>query len=100
MSNKIFFHRQYHFLDRIINYEMDNFKLQFSVLNIFDYCIDLRRVTYRFSLMTLMGERGKGAITNDVVKVRKVIEFESLCIAIYLSYIYLIINDEKKIFLN
>ena len=42
MSNKIFFHLKYHFLDRIINFEVDNFKLQFSVLKILDYCIDLK----------------------------------------------------------
>ena len=41
--------------------------------------------------------RGEGgAITNNVLKSRKVIEFESSCIVICFSYINLII-DEKKI---
>ena len=43
--------------------------------------------------------RGWGAITNDVLKFKKVIEFESSCIVIYLSYIYLII-DVKRSFIN
>ena len=42
MLHKILFYLKYHFLDRIINFEIDNFKLQFSVLKILDYCIDLK----------------------------------------------------------
>ena len=37
---------------------------------------------------------GGRAITNDILKFRKVIEFESLCIVIYFSYIYIIINGK------
>ena len=42
---------------------------------------------------------GGGAITNDVIKFRKVIEFENFCIVICFSYIYLII-DGKRSFIN
>ena len=38
--------------------------------------------------------RGWGAITNDTLKFRKVIEFERSCIAICFSYIYLIIDGK------
>ena len=44
--------------------------------------------------MALLGERGMGAITNDVLKVRKAIKFESSCIAICFSYVYLIIDGK------
>ena len=47
-------------------------------------------------IMTLVGW---GAITNDVLKFIKVIEFESSCIIICFSYIYLII-DGKRSFIN
>ena len=51
-------------------------------------------------IMMLAGEGGWGvAITNDFLKFRKVIEFESSCILICVSYIYLII-DPKKSFNN
>ena len=43
--------------------------------------------------MTLVS--GVGAITNDVLKFRKVIKFERLCIAICFSYIYLIIDGKN-----
>ena len=42
---------------------------------------------------------GGGAIANDVLKFRKVIEFESSCIEICFSYIYLII-DRKRLSIN
>ena len=42
---------------------------------------------------------GGGAITNDVLKFRKVIEFEISCIEISFSYIYLII-DRKRLSIN
>ena len=45
--------------------------------------------------MALAGEGRVGAITNDVLKFRKVIEFESLCIVIFFSYIYLICNENQ-----
>ena len=35
------------------------------------------------------------AMTNDVLKFRKVFEFESSCIVICFSYIYLIINGKR-----
>ena len=38
--------------------------------------------------------RGWGTITNDILKFRKVIEFERSCIAISFSYIYLIIDGK------
>ena len=38
--------------------------------------------------------RWGSATSNDVLKFRKIIEFESLCIVIYFSNIYLIV-DEK-----
>ena len=47
-------------------------------------------------MMTLTGG---GAITNDVLKFRKVIEFEISCIEISFSYIYLII-DRKRLSIN
>ena len=37
--------------------------------------------------------KGWAAITNDVLKLRKVIEFESSCILICFSYIYPIIGE-------
>ena len=48
------------------------------------------------AIMTLFVVR---AIANDVLKFRKVIEFESLCIVICFSYIYLMI-DRIKSFIN
>ena len=42
---------------------------------------------------------GGGAIINDVLKFRKVLEFENSCIVICFSYVYLII-DEKRSFTN
>ena len=42
---------------------------------------------------------GGGGYTNDVLKFRKVIEFESSRVVIYSSYIYLII-DRKRSFIN
>ena len=42
---------------------------------------------------------GVGTITNDVLKFRKVMEFESSCIEICFCYIYLII-DGKRSFIN
>ena len=55
-------------------------------------------------IMTLAGEDGggggvEGTISNDVLKFRKVIEFESLCVVVCFSYIYLII-DGKISFIN
>ena len=54
--------------------------------------------------MTLAGEDGGGGgveetISNDVLKFRKVIEFESLYVVVCFSYIYLII-DSKISFIN
>ena len=43
---------------------------------------------------------GGGGIANDVWKFRKVIEFESSCIVICVSYIYLVVIDGKKTFIN
>ena len=42
---------------------------------------------------------GEGAITNDVLKFRKVIKFESPCTVICFFYIHLII-DRKRSFNN
>ena len=39
------------------------------------------------------------AIINDVFKFRNVVEFESSCVIIYLSYIYLNV-DGKRSFIN
>ena len=53
-------------------------------------------------IMTLSGGgggEGGEAITNNVLKFRKVIEFESSCIASCFSYVYLII-DGKRSFVN
>ena len=50
----------------------------------------------QYAIMTLFVVR---AIANDVLKFRKVIEFESLCIVICFSYIYLMI-DRIKSFIN
>ena len=36
-----------------------------------------------------------GAISNDVLKLRKVIEFESSCFAVYFFYIYPIIDGKR-----
>ena len=62
-----------------------------------------RWVKYRFFLgMRHNDARGweEGeAFTNDILKFRKVIEFESLCIVICFSYIYLI-TDWKRSFIN
>ena len=49
--------------------------------------------------MTLAGEGGggggvEGTISNDVLKFRKVIEFESFCVVVCFSYIYLIIDGK------
>ena len=45
------------------------------------------------------GAHGLGTITNDVLNFKKDIEFESSCIVICFSYIYLII-DGKRSFIN
>ena len=45
------------------------------------------------------GWRMGGAITNDILKISKVFEFESSGVVIYLSYIYLIV-DGKRQFIN
>ena len=53
-------------------------------------------------IMTLAGGGwvwGGGSITNDVLKFRKAIIFESSCIAICFSYIFVII-DGKRSFIN
>ena len=64
------------------------------------YIFTLMGVTYRSPYaMRHIDARGWGAVTNDVLKFRKVIEFESSCIVISLSYIYLII-DGKRSFIN
>ena len=49
--------------------------------------------------MTLgRSERGKGAITNDVLKYRKIIiESQSVSVVVYFSYIYLIVNGKSYI---
>ena len=47
-------------------------------------------------IMTLAGG---GTVTNDVLKFRKVIEFESSCIVICFSYIYPI-ADGKRTFIS
>ena len=44
-------------------------------------------------IMTLVIE---GAITNDVLKFKKVIEFQNSCIAICFSQIYLIIDGKSS----
>ena len=43
-------------------------------------------------------EGGGGAIINDVLKFRKVIELESSFIVICFSYIYLIIDGKRSIY--
>ena len=43
-----------------------------------------------------MGEGG-GAITNEVLKFRKVVEFESVSIVICFSYIYQIIDEKDHL---
>ena len=48
-----------------------------------------RTSIFERNIMTL---KGVGAITNDVLKLGKVIELESSSIAICFSYIYLIID--------
>ena len=48
--------------------------------------------------MTLAG--AGGTITNDALKFRKVIEIESSCTVICFSYIYLLILDRKRSFIN
>ena len=40
------------------------------------------------------GGGGGGTITNDILKFREVIEFESSCITIFFSDIYLIIDGK------
>ena len=45
------------------------------------------------------GGGGAWAINNDVLKFRKVIEFECSCTVICISYIYLIIHG-KRSFIN
>ena len=47
-------------------------------------------------LMTLAG--GSGAITNDVLKFRKVNKFESSCIVICFSYICIIVGGNNIIY--
>ena len=61
-------------------------------------------VTYRFSYampfsVTLAGGGGwgMGTINNEVLKFRKIIEFESSCIVICFSYIYLIIAGKEHL---
>ena len=58
-------------------------------------CIDFR--TQRLIMMLEVGGGGGGAITNDVLKFRKVIEFESSCIVICFYYIYLISLEKEFI---
>ena len=53
----------------------------------------------QYAIMTLVGERRGEPITNDVLKIRKIIEFQSSCIVIYFSDIYLI-TDGKISFSN
>ena len=57
----------------------------------FNYFMDKSHIDFRtqYVIMTLVAWE---AITNDVLKFRKVIEFESSCIVICFSYIYLIIH--------
>ena len=43
------------------------------------------------------GGWGMGPINNKVLKFRKIIEFESLCIVICFSYIYLIIAGKDHL---
>ena len=45
-------------------------------------------------IMTLVGGEGK-ATNDDVLQFRKILKFESSCIVMCFSYIYLII-DEKR----
>ena len=47
-------------------------------------------------IMTLASEVRGLAITNDVLKFRKLIEFESLYIVICFSYIYLILDGQRS----
>ena len=54
--------------------------------------IDFRK---QFIMTLAVGGKGGGTITNDVLKFRKVIEFESSCIVISFSYIYLIIDLKR-----
>ena len=48
--------------------------------------------------MTLAG--AGGSIINDALKFRKVIQIESSCTVICFSYIYLLILDRKRSFIN
>ena len=65
----------------------------FSIIRkIFNGCMSNGRVTYRFSYA--------GAITNNILKFKKVIEFESSCIAISLSYIYLMVDRKDHLSTN
>ena len=41
--------------------------------------------------------KGRGTITNDTLKFSKVVEFESSCIEICFSYIYLIIDEKDNL---
>ena len=55
-------------------------------------------VTYRVSYAVChndTGGWGRGVITNDALKFKKINEFESSCIVICFSYIYLIINGKS-----
>ena len=57
-------------------------------------------VTYRFLYAMHQNKaQGGGTITNDVLKFSKVIEFESSCVVICFSYIYLIV-DRRRSFIN
>ena len=42
------------------------------------------------------GTRERGVVANDVLKIRKVIEFEISCIAMCFPYIYPIIDGERS----
>ena len=43
------------------------------------------------------GGRGRGAVTNDILKFKKLIEFQSSHIVIFFSYIYLIIDGKNPL---
>ena len=64
-------------------------KLDLYFLLIKHFFFDLGVATYRFLYAIRHNDaRGWGAIINDVLKFRKVIEFEYSCIVICFSYIY------------
>ena len=86
-----------HFWSSIFIYKSQNFNFQYINCTA-THCKGW--VTYRFSYAIRQnGARGWGAVTNDVFKFRKFIEFENSCIVICFPYNYLIIEG-KRSFIN